>query len=511
MLRKFALFVFASLLIGTASAQEYHSSCGTVGEWAEQVSERLLRNKDILKSNPLQFRNEITYVPIKFHLVAKTDGTGRITENKVLEQLCALNQDYAPMNIQFYIKNGFKYINNTAVYDNHPTTTATIMSFNRDPGAINIWIVNDASPGGGGGPGTVLGYYNPSLVLDWIVVRRDQIGASTSTLSHEVGHFFSLNHPHNGWDAEPWDLSVHGNPAPVTSPGGVPTERADGSNCETAGDYLCDTPADYNGFGWANCNYTGGAQDPTGALINPEERLFMGYFLSCLRSEYFFSTEQQDLVITDLMTPQRNYVRPNFTPNLTIINENPELIYPTGGSTTIIPGYNAVNFQWSAVNGAEAYILEIDRVPTMTISPTRMVVYGTNKVVTSLEADKVYHWRVRPFSSYSTCQPSTQTTSFRTGTTTSANEIEFVSDWQINPNPVSRYGELNISVDSQRSFEAQINLFSVTGQLVRQEGKHRFEPGPNTFILPLNGLSEGVYLLSIQTTEGRLNQRVIVQ
>ena len=42
---------------------------------------------------------------------------------------------------------------------------------------------------------------------------------------------------------------------------------------KNSGDFLCDTPADYNlGFGWNNCNYTGGAMDPNGILLNPDEK-----------------------------------------------------------------------------------------------------------------------------------------------------------------------------------------------------------------------------------------------
>ena len=73
----------------------------------------------------------------------------------------------------------------------------------------------------------------------------------------------------------PWSADI-GNPAPASSPGGIPTEKMDGSNCETAGDYLCDTPPDYNGFGWDDCDYDGGAQDPMGVEIDPEERLIYG-------------------------------------------------------------------------------------------------------------------------------------------------------------------------------------------------------------------------------------------
>ena len=61
-----------------------------------------------------------------------------------------------------------------------------------------------------------------------------------STLPHEVGHFYGLPHTHD-----------QGN------------ELVNGSNCATAGDNFCDTPADPNLSGVVNssCVYTGTATD----------------------------------------------------------------------------------------------------------------------------------------------------------------------------------------------------------------------------------------------------------
>lgn len=507
---KHGLTLFVLILTAacfTLTAQTYsHSSCGTHGEMAAPMIERLLQNIESLGNQPIRSR-DIEYVPIKFHLVAKTDGTGRVPEARVLDQLCALNDDYLPMNVQFYLKNGtFNYINNTAVYSTHTATINTIMTFARDNSAINIFIVDEAEPSGGG-LGETLGYYSPNK--DWIVVRRDNISATSSTLPHELGHFFSLAHPFNGWDSEPYDPAVHGVPAPAISPGGVPTEKADGSNCAVAGDYVCDTPADYNlGYGWPNCNYTGGAMDPMGMLVDPEERLFMGYFLNCPRDEYFFSPMQQELVIEDLNSPQRNYITPGYVPYQVELGGMPELVYPINAEVTA--GYNAVNLQWNGVSGATRYLLEIDQLPNFSSTTARYVVNGTNKILTNLVANKTYYWHVRPYGEYHTCSTFTPNGSFKTGTLTAAGETKLIENWSVDPNPVSAGQDLSISINCNERVEGTITVLNAVGQVVNRIGNIELTQGNHNFNIPSSNLTRGVYMVALETTDVILTKRVVV-
>ncbi len=482
-------------------------TCGTHGEMATPMIERLLRNIESLRNRPARPRGGTIYVPIKFHLVATTAGTGRVPESRVLDQLCALNEDYAPIGVQFYLKNGtFNYINNTAVYSNHTATTNTIMSFARDNSALNIFIVDDASPAGGG-LGTTLGYYSP--VKDWLVMRRDEVSASSATLPHEVGHFFSLDHPFNGWDSEPYDPAIHGIPAPATSPGGVPTEKADGSNCATAGDYICDTPADYNlGFGWNNCNYTGGAMDPMGLLVDPEERLFMGYFLDCPREDYFFSPMQQELVLEDLDSPERNYVTPNYIPYQVELDGLPELTYPIGGEVTA--GYNSVNLQWNSVAGATRYLVEIDQLPTFSSTTARYVVAGTNKILTNLVANKTYFWKVRPYGEYHTCSTFTPAANFKTGTVTNIGEISRVANWSVEPNPMSAGQELNVNITSNESIEGTLTVLNAVGQVIYRLENLQLSQGNHDLRIPSELLSRGVYVVALESEDMLLTRRVVV-
>lgn len=471
------------------------------------LTERLLHNLQILEENPVVFRNT-AYVPIRFHLVANSSGFGRATQTQVLDALCRLNQDFEGVGLQFYIKGINENINNTAIYSTQ-YTAGTAMNLLRDNSAMNIWVVDaaaGAAPSPNDPPGTTLGYYSPGR--DWIVIRKDQANANAVTLAHEVGHFFSLKHTHNGWDSQPWTPAI-GNPAPNTSPGGVPTERQNGSNCATAGDFICDTPPDYNGLGFNGCDYNI-AQDPTGVQINPDEQLFMSYFLNCVRNDYYFSPTQENLMITDYNQADRNYLRQGTTPNLTEITSVPSLLSPI--DNVVVPGYNSVTFNWSAVPGADFYLLEIDQSSNFSNTPIRFVVSNANsQTVNTLQANRTYFWRVRPYNAYRTCAPFTAAGQFRTNNmVVASNEIEGLNEWKISPNPANSDLTVQLEVQTERQIEGSIRVFHPSGALIQDLGRHYFSAGNSIHELPIHNFSAGIYLVVIHNEFGNSVRRLVI-
>jgi hypothetical protein len=202
----------------------------------------------------------------------------------------------------------------------------------------------------------------------------------------------------------------------------------------------------------------------------------------------------------------RTGLETNYTPIATVITESPELLSPIGGET--VDGYNEMPFSWAAVNGADKYFLEIDISPTFAISPIRMVVYGTFKKV-PLMANRSYHWRVRPFNSYYTCAPLTAAASFNTNNVVNTLEPQMVQDVQLVPNPAAPGSPVQMLLQTTEAFEAQIRIFSLDGRELSQVPA-RFTTGLNHMPIPTENLGSGVYLVSVQSTAGIINRKLVL-
>lgn len=511
-----SLFIALFLVPSFLYAQQH--PCGTSRTELDRITQRLLENKHFLAVNGLEDRNEVIYVPITFHIVGETTtGNGMVSESKVLEMLCGINEYYEDQDIQFYIKR-FNYIKNTSLYNNPGSFGGeSAMISNKKFDSINMYLPNSA-----GEPG-VLGYYleGNNYENDWIIIIKNQVSyASAATAAHEIGHFFSLLHPFNGWECDYYDASVHGvqvaNLAPCSSQSppyqSVQNECQNMSNCEIAGDFICDTPPDYGfGFGFnPPCgDYPSNTvMDPCGDYVNPDEKNMMGYFIDC--DNYHFSETQKELIYTDLVNnSHRNYLESGSAPNTTVITGTPTLLSPANNFTG--QPYNSVTFSWTAVPGADRYLLEIDRFTSFTVDPYRVVVYGTTKTISEyFEANKNYKWRVTPFNEYYTCTSPSSIFSVTTGSQVGTEEIKGINSWTIAPNPVYEGSELTLSLSAIASFDAQLSLFDINGRLITTRSIAVIS-GENTFQLDLpSGISNGVYSVSILNPTGVVNKKIVI-
>lgn len=474
---------------------------GTCATDQEALMNRLDDNKEAA-TQLVQSRMD-RFVPITWHLIGRTDGTGKVSYKKILDQMCRLNEDFADVGFVFYVKD-FNQINSTSIYNNHRIAVNGVLRNQRDDGAINIFVPNNANVDEDD-IGVTLGYYDPPR--DWLVMRRDEVDGISSTLTHEIGHFFSLPHPHRGWDAEPYQGD--GN-APSFSPGGQLTELVDGSNCEDAGDRICDTPPDYNlGFGWPNCNYTGGAKDPNGEELDPQEINYMGYFLNCTRDDYIFSPMQSEIMQTDYQRADRAYIRSNFTPNAALVGES-ATVKPAVAE--VLPSFDQIRFEWTAAANTETYLLEIDRLPTFALSPIRVLIDGETSYLLedALEAGKKYYWRVYTFSQGDYCAERSNSSNFVTGLVSNVEQIEAVEHFRVFPNPVSSQQELVIDMQSTERLTADILITDLTGRTLQRMDNQRIDTGANQIALNINQLTSGVYNVTVVSEQGIKNQRVVV-
>ena len=159
-----------------------------------------------------------------------------------------------------------------------------------------------------------------------------------------------------------------------------------------------------------------------------------------------------------------------WNPIATQITSAPVVVEPVDDSTT--SGYDHVRLDWEPVNGADRYLLEIDRLSDFSLNPTIQVVFQSHADIWGLfEPDRSYHWRVTPFNPYFACAPSTAINKFTTGNALSARDILEVDNLTVQPNPVSS-SQVVVSLDTDNAFDGQISIVSATGQTVSVITRH---------------------------------------
>lgn len=245
------------------------------------------------RQNRSSSSNCLNYAPIKAHIIRRSDGTGGLTEAELNSAIATMNTFYANACMAFYLCDGINYIDDDTYYDFHTDDEGALTSANNVVDLINIYFANSITNGSSFYCGYAYYPGGPDVVL-----MDNGCTTNGSTLSHELGHFFSLPHTHNGGD-----------------------ELVNGSNCTTAGDEFCDTPADPNLSGNvdSSCNYTGTDTDANGDSYLPNTRNVMSYSRKACRTE--FSTEQYAAISYSFLN-ERNYwnclgYNVDFTANVT--------------------------------------------------------------------------------------------------------------------------------------------------------------------------------------------------
>jgi len=208
-------------------------------------------------------RAEVVQMRVVFHIIRHNDGSDGLYywEDVVTDSLADANANLAGAGIELVLEGQPRFLDDDTFYwiywdwDDYDQFYALI---NTDsvPGAINVYQVpnllkdNERTPGLSTLPDDPLGqgivinnYSTPGLFGD------------PSTFSHEIGHYLRLYDTQENWMYPP----------DTTPPAGWwGVECPDESNCGTAGDLLCDTPADpgLKDVVDGDCVYTGEAYPP---------------------------------------------------------------------------------------------------------------------------------------------------------------------------------------------------------------------------------------------------------
>ncbi len=471
----------------------------------------LLERTDANKKAMIEVqRGALKYIPMTFHLVANDAGSGRVTEESILYQVASINEQYSDQEAIFYIDR-FNYFDDDAVYDSPRSNAAnTQMRLRKDNNSINVFVVNNIESTG---PGQTLAYFDPQE--DWLVSRKGQINGASSTLAHEVGHFFSLAHPFSGWDCNPFNIPPYTNPVAVTftipcdgGGGSSVIELHDRSNCNTAGDHICDTPEDYNlGLFWQNnCAENNSVKDINGDVIKPMTNNFMSYYTNC--ATYQFSNTQKNLINTDFFTFQRSYIRTGNVPNTTPVTDPVSYISPINGNNA--GGTTNILLDWEDTPGANKYLVIYDRFMSFTFAPKKFIVTGSEFLITDqLGEDVTYYWKVWPYNESETGADYSATQNFKASLGTAVNEIREITSFTLSPNPVRTLGTVRLAISATKPFAGTIEVTNTTGQRLSSQ-KINITSGVSQHEIETTDLSAGLYFIILHSEKGRLVERMFI-
>jgi len=342
-----------------------------------------------------QYQSENDYViPLTIHILHETDGSGGdVSDNDVLETFCDAAAYYAEYGITLYVDT-IQHVNNSNFYTDYgPNGNPTMAFILGVENTINIYMLKEGINSG------FCASYEPGS--DMIAFFGDDC-LDGATITRMLGFYFGLTYTYFGFQGS-------GHNCDEQQENG---EKVDGSNCDTAGDRICDTPPDYDALSWeCDDNGEGCIQiDPDGIEFRPDGTNFMSNG-DCRNR---FSPMQEDVMKYTLDSSlQHLFVLP-VPANLSEITAASTLLSPENEANNIF--HQDVLFSWSSVENATHYLVEINRLanfsPNFTVAST---IVATNEYTHSdLLPDATYYWRVKPYNPGYLCAPYSVAGSFTT-------------------------------------------------------------------------------------------------
>lgn len=269
----------------TPEAQRYYDS---IKEQVKVYEQQFLNDMIAGRSSTL-----LSSIPVKAHIIRTSAGSGGLTNTELDQAMSIMNSIYVNAGIEFFLCDGINYINSDTWYDYETSDESAMTGVHNVAGVINIYFANSIVNSSGGG---LCGYAyfpgGPETIL-----MANSCATNGSTLSHEMGHFFALSH-------------THGN----SNVAGSTEELVDGSNCDSTGDGICDTPADPK-LGTFNvngaCQYFGFMQDANSELYQPDPLNLMSYSRKVCRT--LFSPQQYARINAVYQVSRSSMACPSFS------------------------------------------------------------------------------------------------------------------------------------------------------------------------------------------------------
>ena len=441
-------------------------------------------------------------LPVVVHITEDQNLNQAVSISELLNAFCKLNQDFAASGIQFYIKS-IEYLVRPDYYEHQQIQTAVSMIANHSqPNVINVFFVKTAVEEG------ICGYnlVNQDRKSLGMTLAGSCTNSFNSNWAHEMGHYFSLPHTFNGWEGIIHDYRT---PAPELV-NNVPVERADGSNCDSAGDGFCDTPADYLNGRWF-CAEDGASSflqmDPIGASFRSDGSMIMSYAQD--GCSHKFSPKQISAMQNYLVSERVNLMGEPIT--FSAIRPNQiRLTYPAMAEQV---GYTErLRFEWERIDGALGYILEVSLLPTFAVMEQQLFTFTANLSVDGLRPNRTYYWRIRPFNGKYTCPVYSVVQSFSIQSlTTNIQEPKNLAVLRVMPNPLPSGMQPAIEMVTITKDNWFVTLRNAAGQYLYQQSL-TLMPGQHDLLLDINSkLTPGIYILQVKNRKGVATRKLVVQ
>jgi hypothetical protein len=411
------------------------------------------------------------YVPIYFHIVGDDAGKGFYSANQLMLDLCELNRRYVSVGFYFYLA-GTDYISNTTYYDHNYNSGYAMMNKYNKANVANVYMV--LNPAGN------CGYFAPGA--NGVAIGKNCAGTGATTVTHELGHFFSLPHPFDN----------------VT---GV-KEYVNGTNCSVAGDLFCDTRADFLNARWP-CPYKGNDTDPLGDTYNPDQTLYMSY--SSDNCQNRFSDEQISAMQYNINSQRSNLRGPvqDTAPAM----QRPQQNWPKANDT-----YEAgnVTFAWNSVPGAKFYVVQCTPFSVYPSSiPVDMITTDTFFKATTLVNNKTYRWRVRAIYPGQTCTEFTESVVFTTSATTAVKNYQADKTIALYPNPAQNGQQVFVAVEQAIEGNLQATIYTIDGKAV--PAATLTQQSNQLYTIDISSLQAGFYFVDITNGQQVYRKKLFVE
>lgn len=481
-MRKIFLLIASAFLTHAAMAQSIaEQGCGTIT--SDEEMQPIYEYVRTLQSAKPKGTAGVDSIPLTLHIVTKDDGTGGYPLQNLFPLICNLNTRYAPASMYFYIAWPVRFINNTSYYTHNFTVGYQMMQTNNVTQTANVYFVQD--------PAGTCGYFSPGA--DGVAIGINCAAVNSTTLVHELGHFFSLPHTFRGWE--------NGATPPAYQQEYV--KRGVGANCTTAGDGFCDTDADYLGSRWA-CPYNGFnvLLDPLGDTVKPDPTLYMSYSM--------------DACMTRFSPLQIGSMQNNLYGKRNALRLRPSTPYAALSTPNVFLPANKVMYSntkyvmWNKVPGAQYYYIKITSAALPTVVRQEALTTDTflNISIAMVNGGN-YLATVVPLQEKNVCGAHTAAYTFSYNAALGVDDVTSQqSPLSMVPNPANT--ETKVQVSGVKKGAYAIRITNIAGQSILQQDLQH--PG-GTFSIPVSTqyLPNGIYSVRITGNGLSMVEKLVVQ